>query len=94
MRQQAGCPTKHTTKEKRISHDSRHVQRTAMIVRVKNVLLLRKHVLGWEAILRSNAVFIENAKGAKGRKPGIVVLGEGEGMVAVEPTMVGMATLR
>ena len=54
-----------------------------MILCIRKRLLHRKHVLGWEAILRSNAVFIENAKAAKGRKPGIIILGEREGMVAI-----------
>lgn len=45
-----------------------------------------------ESFTRLHNILIDDTKGTKLIEPGVVVTGEAEGMVAVEPAVVGMAT--
>lgn len=45
-----------------------------------------------EAGLGGHAVFVEDAEGAEGHGCGVVEIGEGEGVVGVEPAMIGVPT--
>lgn len=46
-----------------------------------------------EAGLGRDAVFVQHAQGAEGLEGWVVVLGEGEGVVGVEPAAVGVAAV-
>lgn len=46
-----------------------------------------------EAGLGRDAVFVEDAQGAEGLEGWVVVLAEGEGVVGVEPAVVGVAAV-
>lgn len=45
-----------------------------------------------EAGLGGHAVFVEDAEGAEGHSCGVVEVGEGKGVIGIEPAMIGMAT--
>lgn len=45
-----------------------------------------------EAGLGGHSVFVEDAEGAKGHGCGVVEVGEGEGVVGIEPAMIGVPT--
>ena len=47
-----------------------------------------------EAVGGRHAVFVEDAQGAELLEGWVVVLGEGEGVVAVQPAVVGMPAVR
>ena len=47
--------------------------------------------VGGEALARGDAVFVQHAQRAEGREGRVVVAGEGEGVVAVQPAVVGVA---
>lgn len=46
-----------------------------------------------KAVLGRDAVFVEDAQGAEGLEGWVVVLGEGEGVVGVEPAVIGVAAV-
>ena len=45
-----------------------------------------------EALPRSNPVIVDDAQGAKAHVRRVVIVREGEGVIAVEPAVIGMAT--
>ena len=47
--------------------------------------------VGGEAVERGDPVFVEDAEGAEGFEARVVVGGEGEGVVGVEPAVVSVA---
>lgn len=49
--------------------------------------------VGREAGVGGDAVFVEDAQGAEVSVGGVVIVGEGEGVVGVEPAVVGVAAV-
>ena len=49
--------------------------------------------VGRKAIVSCYAVFVKNAEAAKRLKFGVMERGKAEGVVSVQPSMIGMATL-
>ena len=47
-----------------------------------------------KSVQGSHAVFVKNTQGAELLEGWVVVLGEGEGVVAVQPAVIGVATVR
>ena len=49
--------------------------------------------MGWKAILRRHSVFVEDPQAPERLELGVIIGGEGESVIRVEPSMISVAPL-